>query len=850
MYLIHMDIKTLSKLAALISSGLLFLVSIIILYGWHGHHPLLLQINYDYMAVVYNAGLCYLTLSIIIVLTLFDLHLYVRLAGILFVLLISILTLLEYIFNINLGIDQLFFQHYISTQTNYPGRLPPNGAIGFALAAIAFILLNQRSTTKVLIYISLFIGFLLAFTGIFYFFGYVFNIHAVYSWHKTPPVALVGTIGFSILGISIFSVATYKSLIKHINFLPILPFLVFFCLFLGTLIYWNAINIPEYTVLTATNIPLLTLIFGFLISLALSTLVYFVIKLYSAGLNLNTETSRSKQALAINKSILESIGEGIVVVNLDRQVTAYNQKFLQMLSIPELIIINFNNIELRKYIATVVINAGFFFQKIEYLYQHPEEDTFDRVELTDGKILECLTKPHYLDNIIAGRVYSFRDITERDKMEKQIFFQATHDSVTSLPNRHLFFSSVAESINSLPPDKILSVVFLALDRIDDINQIYTHNAGDLLLKTIAEHLQNMVKTTDIIAHFDSGRFAILLNSLNSQEECIAYVKNFLRFFAEKLAVIYPQFSTLCNIGISLYPKHAIQADKLVICAESAMHKAKTKGRNTYQLYSANLADNYSKNIILEAELLPAIKNNQLSLHYQPFIDLNTNQINGVEALLRWQHPIYGFIPPEHFITIAEQAHLIGPVTEWVIRNSFKMLRKWLDQGGKNLRIAINFSSKQFLNDAIVSKIIALLNEFQINPHLLEIELTERSILLVNDNTINKLLALNKLGVTFSIDDFGTGYSNLSYLTRLPIEVIKIDKSFVHNLTPNNLKIVQAIIELAKKMHLKIIAEGIETEEQANFFKDNLCDEAQGYYFSKPIPEDDLFELLKINRYCP
>jgi diguanylate cyclase (GGDEF)-like protein/PAS domain S-box-containing protein len=445
------------------------------------------------------------------------------------------------------------------------------------------------------------------------------------------------------------------------------------------------------------------------------------------------------------------------------------------------------------------------------------------------------------------------DISAAIRYEAELQFQARHDVLTGLANRRLLrerltLAGAAASASGAP----LWVVFIDLDRFKFVNDTLGHDAGDVLLKILAQRLQAVVGDGDTLARLGGDEFVLLLPNVADSAAGVLTLQRLMAAVAEPLLVQAHEFFLTCSIGVATCPGDGDSADALIKHADIAMYRAKEMGRNSYQFYDRAMAQRTLDRLDIEADLHHALERGELEVHYQPQLDLASGLVVGMEALLRWRHPRLGMIAPARFIGLAEEMGLIIPIGAWVLRTVCEQTRAWHDAGWNHLRVAVNLSARQFTQKALAQSIAAVLAETGLAPRFLDLELTESMVMGDVDNAIAVLRTLKTLGVTISIDDFGTGYSSLSYLRRYPIDVLKIDQSFVADLATNDdaAAIAVAIISLAHSLRLKVIAEGVETAEQLAFLRSHGCDQMQGYYFSKPLNATDFSQLLHAGRRLP
>ncbi len=447
-------------------------------------------------------------------------------------------------------------------------------------------------------------------------------------------------------------------------------------------------------------------------------------------------------------------------------------------------------------------------------------------------------------------VMVIQDITERKQAEDHIEHLAHHDPLTGLPNRVLLNDRLQQTVARAARDHALAGVMLVdLDRFKLINDGLGHGIGDRLLREVAVRLQKCVRQGDTISRQGGDEFAVLLPDLENDEGAVRIAQRMLELATEPYQLDGHELSVTCSIGISMYPRDGRNADLLLKNADIALYRAKDMGRNTYQFYLSGATMMSRERLTLEASLRYAVERQQLEVYYQPKWDFHAGAITGAEALIRWNHPQRGLLPPARFIAIAEDSGLVLPMGEWVLRDALRTIGR-LHQGGfPGLRIAVNLSGRQFRQANLAEMIQGALVETGFNPAFLELELTESILMHNNEENMAMLRALKTMGTRIAIDDFGTGYSSLSYLQQFPVDVLKIDRAFVIDL-PNSASsaaIVDAIVTLAHGLGLEVVAEGVETPEQLEFLRTHGCDEGQGYYFGRPLPLAEFRVLLEQDR---
>jgi diguanylate cyclase (GGDEF)-like protein/PAS domain S-box-containing protein len=439
------------------------------------------------------------------------------------------------------------------------------------------------------------------------------------------------------------------------------------------------------------------------------------------------------------------------------------------------------------------------------------------------------------------------DITERKQAEAaELEYQSNYDALTGLANRHLLRERVGQAIERAASHGAqVWVAHINLDRFKFVNDTLGHEAGDALLRQVAGRLRLALQPADTAARVAGDEFVLVLADASDEDTMVSMVQRIRDSVAQPLSVEKQEYFLSCTVGVAVYPSDGDNAEALVKHADIAMRRAKEIGRNTLQFYTVALNERASERLYLEGELRHALQRDELLLHYQPQVDVRSGCIVGMEALLRWRHPQLGLIAPDRFIRIAEETGLIVPIGAWVMQSACLQARKWLDAGLGTLRISVNLSGNQFYQQDLIQSMATILADTGLEAKLLDIELTEGLVMTDVEHALDIMHGMKRLGVKLSIDDFGTGYSSLSYLKRFPIDVLKIDQSFVRNITtdPDEAAIACSIIALAHSLRLEVIAEGVETEQQLAYLRRHRCDQIQGYYFSRPLPAADFERLL-------
>ena len=424
---------------------------------------------------------------------------------------------------------------------------------------------------------------------------------------------------------------------------------------------------------------------------------------------------------------------------------------------------------------------------------------------------------------------------------------AYYDTLTDLPNRILFEDRVDQAVAvARRSGEAFGILFIAPDRLKKVNDTLGHVRGDWLLNEVANRLRGCVTQGDTVARFGDDEFAFLIRQIGETKDVVEIIRSVQEVLKPSFDLDGQEVFASASVGVSLFPLDGNDCQSLLKNAGAALYRAKKAGGNNYQFYMPEMHELASKRLTLETSLRHAIENEEFVLHYQPRVAVDSMQITGVEALIRWQHPQLGLLPPAEFIPLAEDTGLIIPIGEWVVRVACRQNKRWQDEGFAPMRMAVNISAQQLRQPNIAKTMVQILSDTGLAPRHFELELTETSVMNNAEFAIDVLGELKEMGVKISIDDFGTGFSSLSYLKRLPIDALKIDQSFISDLTadPDDASLVMAIITLAHNLKLEVVAEGVETEEQLKFLRLLRCDEIQGFVFSKGLPAEELAVFMR------
>ena len=473
-----------------------------------------------------------------------------------------------------------------------------------------------------------------------------------------------------------------------------------------------------------------------------------------------------------------------------------------------------------------------------------------QVYRNDGSIIWISENARAVKNA-DGSVQFFEgtvvDITERRQHEAELEYQASHDSLTGLPNHSLLHDRIEQAIVRARRDsKRVAVVFVDLDHFKLINDSLGHHIGDRLLLEVADRLMTCIRNHDTVARQGGDEFVLVLTEQHDADETLTIVNRLLEVISLPWVNDGQEYGLSCSIGISCYPQDGDDPDALLRCADTAMYKAKASGRSTFHVYTPELNQAISERLELENSLRHALERDEFRVYYQPRIEVASSRIIGAEALIRWDCPGKGIIPPDSFISIAEETGLIIPIGQWILQEACRQNSAWQQAGLPPISVSVNLSPIQFRHAGLVQSVAAALQQANLDPACLELELTESFVMHDAERINVAMQSLKALGVDIAVDDFGTGYSSLSYLKRFPVDRLKVDKSFVRDIDsdPDDAAIVRAIITLGHALGLKVVAEGVETRAHLEFLQQHGCDELQGYYFSRPVPAAEMEALLR------
>ncbi len=570
-----------------------------------------------------------------------------------------------------------------------------------------------------------------------------------------------------------------------------------------------------------------------------------VLNIIAARAGAELERKLSEEKLMLASHVYENTIEGIIVTDIKGQILSVNPAFTAITgysakeaigNTPRLLKSNKHDRPFYKQMWRSLITQGTWKGEIWNRRKsgeiYPERLAISAIKDSNGKTTRYTAV--------------FYDITDIKESEDRIKHRAFHDPLTELPNRLLFQDRLLQAIaHAKRSHDQLAIMFMDVDHFKNLNDTLGHHTGDIFLHQLASQLTEIIRVEDTVSRMGGDEFTILLTQISSEADAASIADKILTLFKKPFNLGGHSIHLGASIGIALYPNDGSDTDTLIRNADTAMYHAKEQGRNNYQFFTSEMESRVRERVILEADLRKGLDRDEFTLYYQPIYDLKTEAIMGFEALIRWQHPESGFVSPDKFIPIAEERGLIIPIGEWVLRTACQQLNQWNRQGHSKLYMSINISAHQFTKKDFICTVNEILGKSGFRPEQLIFEITETAMMDNVGYTIQTLKQLRTMGIQIAMDDFGTGYSSFTYLKQLPIDILKLDHTFMRDVMhdPDSAEIAASIIDLAKKLRLKVIAEGIETTEQLEFLKQHQCARGQGYLFSRPLPQDEAKTLL-------
>jgi diguanylate cyclase (GGDEF)-like protein/PAS domain S-box-containing protein len=555
-----------------------------------------------------------------------------------------------------------------------------------------------------------------------------------------------------------------------------------------------------------------------------------------------------EKSLSLLQATLESTADGILVLDNEGQVSHCNQKLLDIWELNTQLLPIGQNSQILDEIVNQLQDPDSFMLNLGQWRQQGIPKSYDILTLKNGKVIEYYSQVQRLNDEDTGWVWSFQDITERRAAEAVIHYQAHFDYLTGLCNRLQLNNQLEQLIvDARTKQSHLAVLFIDLDHFKVINDTLGHVFGDRLLQQVVDRLQKCCRQGDLIARWGGDEFTMVLPKVTCREDATLVAKRLLETLQPSFEIEEHSIRITCSIGIALYPEDGQDTVSLLKNADAALYQAKTRGRNDYQCYSLDLNSHAREQLALENCLYQALERQEFCLYYQPQVNTTTGEITHMEALLRWQHPQLGFISPGVFIPLAEQKGLILPIGEWVLQTACAQAMQWQAMG-LPITIGVNLSPRQLWHRQLLETVEQTLMQTGLEPQWLELEITETATMQDVGVARTILLAIENMGINIALDDFGTGYSSLSNLKQLPFHTLKIDQSFVRDLlsNPQDVAIVESLLTLGRRLNIRVVAEGVETQELKNLLQTLKCEQMQGYWFNRPLTTQDATNVLREN----
>ena len=561
------------------------------------------------------------------------------------------------------------------------------------------------------------------------------------------------------------------------------------------------------------------------------------------------EGAETNNTVAMWKAAFDATAEGILVMDLEGNYLASNSVFHELWRIPRHLLYRGQEQAVAQVALSMVNDPNSLTEKVRSIHESSQGRTLDVIQFKDDRYFECVSTPHQIADRDIGRVWSFRDITDRVRAEERTRHDAYHDSLTGLPNRALFHDRLAQEVGrARRADTNTAVLLLDLDRFKTINDTLGHAAGDRLLVEVANRLHSRKREGDTIARLGGDEFVLIVSELRHKEDAAVVAEQLIEVLKPPIQIDEHDLHVSASIGIAIFPEDGDEGTALLKSADMALYRAKELGRDNYQVFEEKLNQRAMERLVLENDLRRAMHAKEFILNYQPQYNLKTGEMCGIEALVRWKQG-REIIPPGKFISIAEECGLIVPLGLWVLEEATRAVARINQKCPLPLRICVNVSALQIQRPNFANEVAEVLQKAGLSPKQLVVELTESALMLSPDQGSYAMEQLQQMGVGIAMDDFGTGHSSLNYISVLPISLIKIDRSFVENCAKRetDASILTAIVTMGHALGLKVLAEGVETKEQERILIDRGCDEVQGFLYSRPVSEKRLLKMLGIDK---
>jgi len=566
------------------------------------------------------------------------------------------------------------------------------------------------------------------------------------------------------------------------------------------------------------------------------------------------ELKQTQNALEESHSLLHasliSSYDSLLVLDLEGRVRLFNPNFSSMFNIAtdkdQLNTID----EYLNIVSAISLTPNVFEKYFLDSFATPEKKSQHELKTKQGRTIDAYSSPQLLGSKIVGQVWSFRDVTELKLKEEEARYRAYHDLLTGLPNRRLLSSRLNQALSNLNNENKTALLFIDLDGFKDVNDSLGHGIGDALLKEITHRIEHDIPPNTMLYRHGGDEFIAVMETQTEQQSSANFAQKIVDSFVTPFHIGTEEIYMSASIGIALAPDHGNSPDNLISNADIAMYQAKQRGKNSFVIYQNKLNEQAPHRLKIRNQLSIALEQNQFELFFQPKVSLETGTIKGAEALIRWSSTEGQYRSPLEFIPIAEENGQIIPISQWVIKRCCQYLKDWQDDLDEDFVLALNISARHFQKGLLQQDMAKFISEVGIDPSKIELEVTETAIMDDIDLAVQTLTELKKMGIRTAIDDFGTGHSSLSYLRKLPIEVLKIDKSFIDEIliSQEDQTLVRGIINMVHALGIEVVAEGVENHSMASLLQEMDCDLVQGYHYCRPVPENEFIELIK-NRQC-
>ena len=563
----------------------------------------------------------------------------------------------------------------------------------------------------------------------------------------------------------------------------------------------------------------------------------------------SVETLEVGNAVSMWKAAFDATAEGVLVVDLEGNYVASNHVFHEMWRIPRHLLYRGQEDVVATFVLSLVYDSKILAKRVVAIHREPRVRSVDVIRFKDDRHFECISTPQQIGTEVVGRVWSFRDITDRVRAEERTRYDAYHDALTGLPNRALFQDRLDQVVGrARRSGNNAAVLLLDLDRFKTINDTLGHAAGDELLVEVAKRLQSRKREGDTIARLGGDEFVLIVSDLRHKEDAVLVAEQLIEVLKPPIQIETHDLRVSASIGVAIFPDDGEEAADLLKSADMALYRAKDLGRDNYQVFEEKLNERVMERLVLENDLRRAIHEKEFVLHFQPQYDLKTGEMRGFEALVRWKQG-EEVIPPLKFIPIAEECGLIVPLGHWVMEEAARVCTEINRKSVLSLRVCVNVSALQIQRPNFANEVSEVLQKADLSPKKFVVELTESALMSNPEQGAYAMEQLQQMGVGIAMDDFGTGHSSLTHVSVLPISFLKIDRSFVENCAKRktDASILTAIVTMGHALGFKVLAEGVENKEQEAVLREQRCDEVQGYLYSRPVTKDRLMKMLGIDK---